>query len=362
MSNDAPYNLPATLAAAPETAHCAYDFAQVDVFAEASSRRQRPRHLHRRTRPLDRRDAGASPARPTSARPPSSSLAPPEIERERGVQVRIFTVHGRAPLRRPSHAWHRKLALLPTIQSCAAQRQSRSTSGIGPIPVRFTPPQPWRTRRLRHDAAERSHLRRDSQQHAGSRDSQRPSTSPSTISIPTFPYRPSPPAWPSASCRCARWRSPRVSRFRCMSLAPILIASTQNSSTASLAPHPTAGADWHARMQFYNGEDPATGSASGCTIAYLVRHGLAASGQPIVIEQGIEMLRPSRIHVQATLAQRRRHKCVRRWPHHSRCKRTLFPAVMHPISTGAASSITNNSCAFHITVDAQALISTHLRS
>jgi trans-2,3-dihydro-3-hydroxyanthranilate isomerase len=61
-----------------------------------------------------------------------------------------------------------------------------------------------------------------------------------------------------------------------------------------------SGADWHARMQFYSGEDPATGSASGCTIAYLVRHSLAASGQPIVLEQGVEMLRPSRIYVQAT--------------------------------------------------------------
>ena len=60
-----------------------------------------------------------------------------------------------------------------------------------------------------------------------------------------------------------------------------------------------SGADWHARMQFYNGEDPATGSASGCAIAYLVRHSLAASGQPVVLEQGIEMLRPSRIYVQA---------------------------------------------------------------
>lgn len=62
-----------------------------------------------------------------------------------------------------------------------------------------------------------------------------------------------------------------------------------------------SGADWHARMQFYNGEDPATGSASGCTIAYLVRHGVVASGQRIVIEQGIEILRPSRIHVSATI-------------------------------------------------------------
>jgi len=68
---------------------------------------------------------------------------------------------------------------------------------------------------------------------------------------------------------------------------------------------PDAPADWHARMQFYNGEDPATGSASGCTIAYLVRHSLAAGDQPIVIEQGVEMLRPSRIHVQAASAQGR---------------------------------------------------------
>lgn len=61
-----------------------------------------------------------------------------------------------------------------------------------------------------------------------------------------------------------------------------------------------SGADWHARMQFYNGEDPATGSASGCAISYLVRHGLAGSGEPIVLEQGVEMRRASRIHVQAT--------------------------------------------------------------
>ena len=58
-------------------------------------------------------------------------------------------------------------------------------------------------------------------------------------------------------------------------------------------------ADFHSRMQFYNGEDPATGSASGCSISYLVRHGVVASGQPVVLEQGVEILRPSRIHVSA---------------------------------------------------------------
>jgi trans-2,3-dihydro-3-hydroxyanthranilate isomerase len=59
------------------------------------------------------------------------------------------------------------------------------------------------------------------------------------------------------------------------------------------------GPHWHARMQFYGGEDPATGSASGCCIAWLVRHGLALSETPTVIEQGIEIRRPSRITAQA---------------------------------------------------------------
>jgi trans-2,3-dihydro-3-hydroxyanthranilate isomerase len=61
------------------------------------------------------------------------------------------------------------------------------------------------------------------------------------------------------------------------------------------------GANWHARMQFYSGEDPATGSAAGCCIAWLVKVGLVASGREVLIEQGIEIQRPSRIGVRATL-------------------------------------------------------------
>jgi trans-2,3-dihydro-3-hydroxyanthranilate isomerase len=67
------------------------------------------------------------------------------------------------------------------------------------------------------------------------------------------------------------------------------------------------GADWHARMQFYSGEDPATGSAAGCCIAWLVKAGLAVSGRDVVIEQGIEIQRPSRIGVRATLEGERVH-------------------------------------------------------
>lgn len=57
---------------------------------------------------------------------------------------------------------------------------------------------------------------------------------------------------------------------------------------------------WHNRMQFYNGEDPGTGSASGCAIAYLVHHNRVASGDRILFEQGIEIRRPSRIYVEAS--------------------------------------------------------------
>lgn len=56
----------------------------------------------------------------------------------------------------------------------------------------------------------------------------------------------------------------------------------------------------HARMFFYNGEDPATGSAAGCTAAWMVAHGVAQPDERAVIEQGIEILRPSRIFVRAS--------------------------------------------------------------
>ncbi|HEV2322403.1 MAG TPA: PhzF family phenazine biosynthesis protein [Terracidiphilus sp.] len=50
---------------------------------------------------------------------------------------------------------------------------------------------------------------------------------------------------------------------------------------------------WRARMQFYGGEDPATGSAAGCAIAYLVKHGAVAGGVRIHLRQGLEIGRAS---------------------------------------------------------------------
>jgi trans-2,3-dihydro-3-hydroxyanthranilate isomerase len=54
-----------------------------------------------------------------------------------------------------------------------------------------------------------------------------------------------------------------------------------------------------ARMIFYNGEDPATGSAAGPCIAWAVKYGVIPARQQALLEQGVEMKRRSRIFVSA---------------------------------------------------------------
>jgi len=54
-----------------------------------------------------------------------------------------------------------------------------------------------------------------------------------------------------------------------------------------------------ARMFFYGGEDPATGSAAGCAASWLVKYGLAKSDEQVVIHQGAEAGRPSEIFIRA---------------------------------------------------------------
>jgi trans-2,3-dihydro-3-hydroxyanthranilate isomerase len=54
-----------------------------------------------------------------------------------------------------------------------------------------------------------------------------------------------------------------------------------------------------ARMFFYGGEDPATGSAAGCAASWMVQHGVATNDEQVVIRQGVECRRPSEMHVRA---------------------------------------------------------------
>ncbi len=58
-------------------------------------------------------------------------------------------------------------------------------------------------------------------------------------------------------------------------------------------------ASLQARMIFYNGEDPATGSAAGPCAAWAVKYGVVAAEQEALLEQGVEMRRRSRIFLSA---------------------------------------------------------------
>jgi len=62
-----------------------------------------------------------------------------------------------------------------------------------------------------------------------------------------------------------------------------------------------AGVQLQARMFFYNGEDPATGSAAGPCAAWAVHYGVIPPERQALIEQGVEMKRRSRIYITAGL-------------------------------------------------------------
>jgi len=65
----------------------------------------------------------------------------------------------------------------------------------------------------------------------------------------------------------------------------------------------TPSASVHARMVFSGGDDPATGSAAGPAVAWMVAHGWARPGESVLIEQGLEARRPSYIYGCADLRE-----------------------------------------------------------
>jgi trans-2,3-dihydro-3-hydroxyanthranilate isomerase len=299
MSTDVPLRTPATLAAAAETAHCAYDFAQVDVFAE-NTLEGNALAVFCDARGLSTREMQAL-ARETNLSE-TTFIIPraPEIERERGVQVRIFLTTEEVPF-----AGHPTLGTASWLYwnhpILRGAEQITLDLGVGPIPVRFTPAQPGEQGvfgtmqqndptfgEIRNSREDREAVAAALNLSAEDLDPDIPAQIVSTgMAFCIVPLRSLEVAGRlRISPQSARQHLDRIGAkfFHCITRA-----------------HANSGADWHARMQFDTGEDPATGSASGCTIAYLVRHGLAHSGQPIIIEQGIEISRPSRIHVSATI-------------------------------------------------------------
>jgi trans-2,3-dihydro-3-hydroxyanthranilate isomerase len=299
MSNDDRGEVPTAFIAGHPTASRTYDFAQVDVFAE------RPLEGNALAIFTDARglssDKMQALARETNLSETTFILPrAPEIERERGVHVRIFLTTEEVPF-----AGHPTLGTASWLYwnhpRFRGANEITLDLGVGPILVRFTPPQPneigvFGTMRQNDPTFGES---------IHSLDDRRALANALNLSIedldPTLPAQ----VISTGMAFC-------IVPLRSLQVAGRLRITAQNSRPFldrigakffyCIAPaDANSEAQCHARMQFDSGEDPATGSASGCTIAYLVRHGRAASGQQIILEQGIEMLRPSRIHLSAAL-------------------------------------------------------------
>jgi trans-2,3-dihydro-3-hydroxyanthranilate isomerase len=283
--------------APPSTAHVAFDYAQVDVFAERPLEGN-PLAIFTDARGLSDAEMQAF-ARETNLSE-TTFIFPrdPEIEHERGVRVRIFTVDEELPF-----AGH------PTLGTASwlywnhpwlrAAEQIVLDLNVGPIPVRFTPSKPgeqgiFATMRQNdpafgepHDA---SSLAKLLQLPLEDLDHHLPVQTVTTGN----PFCIVPLKSLAAAERLCVPQTPQVNEYLAKHNAKFFYFLTRAQQDS--------GADWHARMPFYNGEDPATGSAAGPAIAWLVQHNAAASGERIVIEQGVEMLRPSRLYVSATFS------------------------------------------------------------
>ena len=330
---------------APPTAHCAYDFAQVDVFAENPSKAtlspsspMRAASRPRRCRP--------SPARPTSAKPPSSFPAPPRSSANTASRSASspcseeleFAGHPPSAPQAGSICHH------PIFRG-AETDHPRSPRRTHPSPLHSAPG--VRTRRLRHHATERPHLRRHRTTAARSRSIAAALGLSSDDLDPDLPSRPSPPACHSASCRCDRSKSPRACAippadrpqayldrsdskfFHCITRA----AAELRSRLAR------AHAIRHRRRSRYR---------FGIGLRHLLPRASWSSRQRSTHHHRTgNRDASSQPHSRQRNTRRwQRQKSVRRRSHYSCCKRTLFPAVMHAISTGTHRESSMNSGRF----------------
>ena len=283
----------APLSFAPATAHVAYDYAVLDVFAEQPLQGNQLA-VFTDARGLSTEEMQAI-ARETNLSETTFILPRDEAtERERGVQVRIFTVQeelqfaGHPTLGTASWIYlnHPILAGVETITLDLP---------VGPVPVTFAAEQPgpgvFATMRQNNPAFGAVHDREAVARALGLTVADLDPELPIQTVSTGMPFCIVPLRSLAASRRLA---IPQLAaqQYLANSDAKFFFCITRAEAAS--------GAHWHNRMQFYNGEDPATGSASGCAISYLVRHGAVPSGQPAIFEQGVEIRRPSRIHVRAS--------------------------------------------------------------
>lgn len=213
----------------------------------------------------------------------------PEIERERGIRVRIFTVQEELPF-----AGHPALGTAFSLRNGSSTSEVALELNVGKVPVRFeqTPGQPTFGEMTQVDpkfgaAREREAVARATGLSTDDFDPALPIQTISTgLAFTVTPLK------SLAVIQKLRVDLRRGSEYLQSTGGKFFYFVSRETVDRA--------AGLHARMLFYNGEDPATGSAAGCAAAWMVAHGVADSDQRVLIEQGVEMQRPSRIFVRAS--------------------------------------------------------------
>ena len=213
----------------------------------------------------------------------------PGIERENGVRVRIFTVQEELPF-----AGHPTLGTAFALRGESGAREITLDLNAGRVPVRFeeTPGQPTFGEMTQIDPTFGIQHDRETVARATGLDADDfdPSLPIETIST-GLPFTVA-PMRSLAVIQKLRVDLARAAEYLEKTGGKFLYFVARETVDPA--------ARLHARMLFYDGEDPATGSAAGCTAAWMVAHGVAKPDERVLIEQGIEMQRPSRIFVRAS--------------------------------------------------------------
>jgi trans-2,3-dihydro-3-hydroxyanthranilate isomerase len=213
-----------------------------------------------------------------------------EIEQREGVRVRIFTTEEELPF--AGHPTLGTATVLRTISPAVVVEDTITLAlNVGPVPVKFNEDGQF-GEMTQHDPEfgqelDRSEVARLTGLTVEDLD---PASPPQVVSTGT--------AFAIVALRSHQ------------ALARLNVSSTEAHAWLRergarwfyvLGPTGGEAPAWQARMQFNGTEDPATGSAAGCAISYLVKRGLAESGMRIHVRQGVEIGRPSDLYLTANL-------------------------------------------------------------
>jgi len=210
-------------------------------------------------------------------------------ERERGVRVRIFTVMEELPF-----AGHPTLGTAFALRGESGAKEVTLELNVGKVPVHFeeTPGQPVFGEMTQMDPVfgiqhDREAVAKASGLRVEDFDSSLPIETVSTgVPFTVTPLK------SLAVLQKLRVDLGKIAEYLAKTGGKFLYFVARETVDPA--------ARLHARMPFYNGDDPATGSAAGCAAAWMVAHEVAEPEQRVLIEQGIEMQRPSRIFVRAS--------------------------------------------------------------